>query len=89
LTVARISGGEVLGDRKVNSKGIERLVQFAFGKQNVTDVVVCNGQIALPLRITAIGSGKPFGYCKSLPVGFQRVVQFALAEKYVANPVVR
>ena len=69
--------------------GLERLVELALRHQHVADLVVGDRQIALPLRVAAIGGGEALADGEAVAVGLERLVELALRHQHVADLVVR
>ena len=56
--------------------------------QHVADLVVGDGEIALPVGIAGVGLGQAVGDGEAVPVGFQRLGEIALRRQHVADLLV-
>ena len=68
--------------------GFQRLGEIALRHQHVADLVVGDGEIALPAGIAGVGLGQAVGNGEAVLVGFQRLGEIALRHQHVADPVV-
>src|SRR5215510_15032367 len=87
--VAGVGPGEALEDGVRGLVGIERGGEVALGAEHVADLVVRQGQVALPAGVAGVGPGEALEDRERGLVGIKRGGEVALGAEHVADLVVR
>src|SRR5262245_26236773 len=89
LQIARIGGGETLGNGEGRGEGREGLLEHALRQQHVADLTVIKRQEALWAHIVAVESNQALDNGEAVAVGLKRLVELSLRLERVAGFFVR